>query len=117
MYKSGSILVYQVPQQLAYSGQNCSGTGKNTNNAADTTVSISARAATTSYLVLPVPLDAEEATSLPSSKQWDAKHGLYVVPRLTEFDSEFNFEGTGPNALANPFYMAPSGITGGSFST
>lgn len=43
--------------------------------------------------MLPLPLPPEQAVSLPSSKQWDSKHGLYCVPRLTQFDTDFVYEG------------------------
>lgn len=43
--------------------------------------------------LLPIPLSAEEAVTLPSSKQWDSKHGVYCVPRLTGFEQPFNYEG------------------------
>lgn len=40
--------------------------------------------------MLPGPSTIDEATSLPTAKQWDAKHGCYLIPRLTSFDGPFN---------------------------
>lgn len=44
--------------------------------------------------ILPTPYPSEAATTLPSSKQWDSKHGLYVVPRLATFDGPFTYGGS-----------------------
>lgn len=102
MYKSGSILVYQCPQQIANGGQAGALTG-----AADIPGSpgyiagVGALLPANALKMLPIPLTAEEATTLPSSKQWDSKHGIYCVPRLTEFDAPFHYPGVVASAAAN----------------
>lgn len=48
---------------------------------------------------LPVPYATEAATTLPSSKQWDSKHGAYCVPRLTKFDGDFTSDAGPSDAL------------------
>lgn len=47
-----------------------------------------------------MPATIDEATAFPTTKQWDAKHGAYVIPRLTNFDGEF----MAPGRTASPDY-------------
>lgn len=93
MYKSGSILVYQCPQQRSKGGfTNLSRYASLcTPSSPATAVFAGPLQSLSQWEVLPCPLTPEEAATLPSSKQWDSKHGVYCVPRLTEFDPEFNY--------------------------
>lgn len=89
MYQSGSMVTYQSPSTVYKAG-----TGSYCSQLLGTAPGVSMLLPSTSTF-MPAPSTIDEATSLPTAKQWDAKHGCYLIPRLTHFDSDFN----GPDCL------------------
>lgn len=96
MYKSGSILTYQCPWLPADTGSAgyylVAGHSGMVGIDGYTSGSMVNRVMQAAQ-VLPTPYDSTSATTLPSSKQWDAGHGLYCVPRLSQFDGPFTYGG------------------------
>lgn len=95
MYKSGSILTYQCPWLPATTG--AAGYDEifceTFTSTTDLVTGHTAERILQPAQILPTPYDSTSATTLPSSKQWDAGHGLYCVPRLSQFDGPFTFAG------------------------
>lgn len=86
MFQSGSLVTYQAAQSLhrsAYYGQS------RRRPAATEDADFLADFVSSDLIGLPYPATIDEATAYPTAKQWDAKHGAYVIPRLTSFDSDF----------------------------
>lgn len=83
MYQSGSILTYQSPTGVYLSAANAIG---EIGIDDDTTTGRLAFHSAVQASAVPAPSTVDEATALPTAKQWDAKHGAYVIPRLTHFD-------------------------------
>lgn len=86
MFQSGSLVTYQAAQSLhrsAYYGQS------SRHPTATQGLDYLADFVASDLVGLPYPATIDEATAYPTAKQWDAKHGAYVIPRLTSFDSDF----------------------------
>lgn len=79
MYQSGSLLTYQSPTGLYHSAA----TPLIEVELGEPATSTLAVHGAVSGLAVPAPSTVDEATALPTAKQWDAKHGAYVIPRLT----------------------------------
>lgn len=110
MYQSGSMVTYQAPQCLSAAAA----TGLQTVVIASDQPSHGiVGCPALSALTLPAPPSIDEATAYPTAKQWDAKHGAYVIPRLTSFDHGFNsFAGSAGNPYSMPFLDSrPTGST------
>lgn len=86
MFQSGSLVTYQAAQSLHRSAYNGSSQRHPT---ATPTADYHTDFVSSDLLGLPYPATIDEATAYPTAKQWDAKHGAYVIPRLTSFDSDF----------------------------
>ena len=84
MYQSGSMVSYQSPSSVYAAG---AGSYCRELFHAEAGVGVLIPSTVT---MLPAPSSIDEATSLPTAKQWDAKHGCYLIPRLTNFDGPFN---------------------------
>lgn len=84
MYQSGSMVSYQSPSSVY-----AAGAGSYCYELHDGVPGVGMLIPST-VTMLPGPSSIDEATSLPTAKQWDAKHGCYLIPRLTNFDGPFN---------------------------
>lgn len=108
MYQSGSMVTYQAPQ--------CISVASSTGQQRVTPVTANANDDFMVYplaniLTLPSPPSVDEATAYPTAKQWDSKHGAYVIPRLTSFDHDFNsYAGSASDPFSFP--MATTRATG-----
>lgn len=84
MYQSGTLLSYQSPY-----------IGGTVSSVPIAEVGVASPLSDVRYVIpvsgreLPAPFTFSEASSLPTAKQWESKHGAYVIPRLTSFDSPF----------------------------
>lgn len=96
MYQSGSLITYQAPQTIHQGAW--SGLGELIRT--QTPLSHTSFEFASSAVGLPMPATIDEATAFPTTKQWDAKHGAYVIPRLTNFDGEF----MAPGRTVSPDY-------------
>lgn len=96
MYQSGSLITYQAPQTIHH------GAWSGIAELVRTQVPLSHTSFeyASGAIGLPMPATIDEATAFPTTKQWDAKHGAYVIPRLTNFDGEF----MAPGRTASPAY-------------